>query len=408
MAAAPPPASVRGPVRAGGLDAGFSVHLDLIRFLAASVVFLSHACKPGFADGVVPNLVAQGTDAVTVFFVLSGLVVAYVAETKDATFADYLVSRLARLWSVGIPAMLLSAAFFAIGNTHDPGLYTRTIIPDIGAEHLSTLHTGAAFHALRWLHLQAIALAQSGAIARFLICGLFLNESWGLSVIAFHNPPYWSLGYEFWYYILFGCCIYLRGWRRVAAAGLGAVIAGPKILLLMPIWLMGVALYHARTIRSRRLAVAMAVSPVPLYLLLAASGMFAELTALDRYIPCAWLWSSDCLRKYLVASLVCLGLAGLKSLAGPDVPPAATRLIRFLASRTLSLYLFHLPLMCVVSALLPAGMPPVARGVTIMASTLGAVFCLAVITEDQRGAWRAALNAARAWAMRGRGDRAHA
>jgi len=37
---------------------------------------------------------------------------------------------------------------------------------------------------------------------------------------------------------------YLRGQKRYWLAGLGCLIAGPEILYLFPVWLLGFAVYH--------------------------------------------------------------------------------------------------------------------------------------------------------------------
>ncbi len=49
----------------------FSIYLDLIRFLAASVVFLSHA--PGFSGGWLWQLGGLGHEAVVIFLFYPGL-----------------------------------------------------------------------------------------------------------------------------------------------------------------------------------------------------------------------------------------------------------------------------------------------------------------------------------------------
>lgn len=84
----------------------FSIYLDAIRFLAALTVFLAHAQAPhrgalqlgGFPAWRLAN------DAVVTFFVLSGLVIHYSVDHRDCEIATYIINRLARLWSVVIPA----------------------------------------------------------------------------------------------------------------------------------------------------------------------------------------------------------------------------------------------------------------------------------------------------------------
>ena len=65
----------------------FSLYLDFLRFSAAMIVFLSHFAYPRFTDGTYSFIrdLNLGSDAVVFFFVLSGLVIAYTADTKDKT-----------------------------------------------------------------------------------------------------------------------------------------------------------------------------------------------------------------------------------------------------------------------------------------------------------------------------------
>ena len=64
-----------------------------------------------------------GNDAVMVFFVLSGFVIAYVADKKERTPRDYFVSRFARLYSVVVPALLLTAIADFLGSHIDYNVY---------------------------------------------------------------------------------------------------------------------------------------------------------------------------------------------------------------------------------------------------------------------------------------------
>src|SRR5882757_3377028 len=60
----------------------FSTYLDALRFLAAMAVVIAHFTFPQFTAGVRHQGELAGL-AVTVFFVLSGYVIAYVADKKE-------------------------------------------------------------------------------------------------------------------------------------------------------------------------------------------------------------------------------------------------------------------------------------------------------------------------------------
>ncbi|UUZ51422.1 hypothetical protein LP420_19440 [Massilia sp. B-10] len=66
---------------------------------------------------------------------------------------------------------------------------------------------------------------------------LFMGELWTLTETPPWLVPYWSLGFEVWYYVLFGVMVYARGLRRVLLGGLVLLIMGPKLWLLLPVWL---------------------------------------------------------------------------------------------------------------------------------------------------------------------------
>ena len=62
-----------------------SVYLDATRAIAALVVLLSHFAYPRFTGGdyLIIRELNLGSDAVVIFFVLSGFVIAYTAENRD-------------------------------------------------------------------------------------------------------------------------------------------------------------------------------------------------------------------------------------------------------------------------------------------------------------------------------------
>lgn len=157
------------------MDKHFSLYLDLTRFTAAVLVVLSHFAQHGlFGDVNAHPLLLFGREAVIVFFVLSGLVIAWSTSTACHTLAAYAVTRGARIYSVVLPVLVLCFVLAAISGAaldHGPVSYQLNK-PQIYLP----------------LHL------------------LFISELWNLA----ETPPwlvqYWSLGYEVWYYVLFGIC----------------------------------------------------------------------------------------------------------------------------------------------------------------------------------------------------------
>ena len=87
-----------------------SLYLDVLRFGAAFTVFLAHYSVQRISGGFFWPSFAYGHTAVLVFFVLSGFVIAWVTETRERGLEDYVLSRAARLYSVIIPAFIITAA----------------------------------------------------------------------------------------------------------------------------------------------------------------------------------------------------------------------------------------------------------------------------------------------------------
>ncbi|MBK8767616.1 MAG: acyltransferase family protein, partial [Burkholderiaceae bacterium] len=186
-----------------------SVYLDALRLLAALMVFAHHASYPIFGGRWISALGGYGHEAVVVFFVLSGFVIAFVTDVKERTPAAYAGSRLSRLWSVALPALAATLAMDAIGRQLAPQAYADVLVNPQGP----------------------------------LASALFVNEFWTAQWHVGSNIPFWSLSYEAAYYLLFGIFVFApMRWLWLAAA---AALIGPKILLLAPAWVAGVVAYRA-------------------------------------------------------------------------------------------------------------------------------------------------------------------
>ncbi|MDP9127680.1 MAG: acyltransferase family protein, partial [Pseudomonadota bacterium] len=193
-----------------------AIFIDLLRVLAAFIVFLGHLTWTKFSD--LPWITGHG--AVMIFFVISGYVIALTTDIKDATLRQYAVARLARLYSVVLPALLLTYVADSIGMRFNAALYD-------GEPH-------------------------DHALFRLLSAATYTCQLWFLNINPLSNMPYWSLPYEFIFYVMWGVYFYLRGKTRVLLLAGVALIAGPKILMYLPIWLIGVAAYRLRRISLNR------------------------------------------------------------------------------------------------------------------------------------------------------------
>ena len=298
------------------LPRAFSLYLDLCRLLAALLVVASHLLPYGaIAASSRHWWLNLGRESVVVFFVLSGFVIAYATERKKASLRDYCVARCTRVYSVALPVVLLgfmAAAVLVLAN--------RAPLDEFYQLHKPWLYLP--------LHL------------------LFMGELWTLSEPPPLLAPWWSLGYEVWYYALFGAAFYLRGGRRLLALAALMAFVGPKLWLLLPVWGAGVMVYHWQKRHTIARTPALLGWGATLVLLAAfkGSGMDAALRALalDNWpFPGLPLKSADrVLADYLVcllvlANFVCARSAGFGGLLRFERP------IRVLASYTFTLYLVH-------------------------------------------------------------------
>jgi peptidoglycan/LPS O-acetylase OafA/YrhL len=342
-----------------------SLYLDLVRFVAAFLVLVSHSNDRELSARVIP-FATYGHSAVVVFFVLSGFVIAWVTATKERTARDYAVSRAARIYSVALPALALTLLLDIVGERLNPGLYAHTTTHDL------------------WL-------------VRLLSSALFMNEFWGISITTFSNVPYWSLNYEVWYYVVFGIFVFWTGPGRYWALALAALMAGPKILLLMPVWLMGVWLY--RHLLDRALSVSAGLvlffgSWVLLVLFHAfdiAQVLFEHLKAfVGADFHRQMTWSRFFLSDYLLGILVALNFAGFRAADKVLGKPllVISRPVRVAAGFTLSIYLFHKPLLLFFIALVNGD--PNSRWfyATVVALTLVTIVALGTVTEHRKDDYR--------------------
>ena len=233
------PNETSGPSPPGRL-----VHIDMLRAVAAGLVFGGHlraylfvdygsVGDPGLLTTAFYGLTGLGHQAVIVFFAISGFLVGGKALhdmlSEQWSWPRYILRRLIRLWIVIIPALTTTVivdyigAGLTAGRGYDGSLYSLYLSGpslDRPLDHsLSTFLGNIAF-------LQTVYVPAFGT-----------------------NGPIWSLANEFWYYLIFplGASIFLVGyrmWQRFLAIGLIAlaIFALPWSLLeLGAVWAAGAA-----------------------------------------------------------------------------------------------------------------------------------------------------------------------
>jgi peptidoglycan/LPS O-acetylase OafA/YrhL len=342
----------------------FSVYLDLVRATAALLVLLYHASNDEFGGQWLKHAFSHtGTPGVIIFFVLSGFVISWTAATKEKDFKVFIINRLARLWSVAIPALVLTYVADRIGYAIYPQIYS--VIEN-------------------WTSLIAHPFDQLAMSA------VFLNQVWFLDARPLSNNPFWSLSYEWWYYAAFGCFVLLRG-RAGLLLGIAALaVMGPKIWLLFPVWLMGVAVHRLGLRRTLPMSAAIPMFLAPLGVL----GVFALYEALHlralvegtidhRYLSFSIIF----IPATMFGVLMALNLYAFPSLERYLAPwlGKIEKPVRYVAGATLSIYLYHYPLLYLSGALFRVEpTSPLWKNLGIVVCTLACCIALSAVTESKK------------------------
>lgn len=217
-----------------------------------------------------------------------------------------------------------------------------------------------------------------------------INQSWSLDLYFGTDGPYWSIPYEFWYYFLFAATIFMHGWGRSVALVVGALIAGPKILCLLPVWLAGVVVY-----RVARLNMAMH----PWHIGFFAAGLTGMLLMLHADAASlgkgSWLGVEvgSLSWKYLFGSLFALHLLGAAGIARglKPLPDGFAAIIRAMAGGTFALYLFHLPVIAFLEAVSPFDQKGIVHHWLLLSGPLFLAYTLGSWCEKQKTPLRALL-----------------
>lgn len=195
-----------------------SLFLSSIRWICSLLVLVGHSHLLGGGRGrIFVFLSSHSHAAVMVFFVLSGYVIASAVDTKRSTnysLKKYYIDRISRIYSVLIPALLLTIVFDCIGVQLFPQWY-----------------------------LDPKLLPQDYYFIRLFINIFSLQGIWGYRVQFGSNPALWSIGYEFCYYLLFGLVVWRPKYWLLFVLSIMMVV-GPKVALYGIIWLLGVLAYE--------------------------------------------------------------------------------------------------------------------------------------------------------------------
>jgi peptidoglycan/LPS O-acetylase OafA/YrhL len=350
------------------MDRELSISLDLTRAVAAFSVFLAHFSYMGYTGTYTDFFHEYGHSGVVMFFVLSGYVIAFVCENKHSDFRCYMTARFARLYSVLLFALLLTFVLDTTGRSLDPSTYSG--IPD------------------------------SSPFAGAIINVLFLQQSSLFSFKYFSNGPLWSLSYEFWYYVIFGCYFYLRGYARYLSIAALSLVVWPNILLLMPCWLTGVFVYqlHKRGSGKSRKYTLLAGLSFALFWFIASQAEF--ITWLSHFPETfgvnrtALGFSKYFLSDYLLAAVFGVMIFSLKYASGLGILSGtiSSKAIRLSAGFSFSIYSYHVPVILFLSATGIFNTASAASAFLLMCTAIAAIYLLSLFTESKARQLRLAID----------------
>jgi peptidoglycan/LPS O-acetylase OafA/YrhL len=302
-----------------------------------------------------------------IFFVLSGYVIAYVAAEREFSVLDFGISRIARVYSVVIPAIAL------------------TVIVDV-----LMLCIRPYWHAEEFI--STIPAYQYRNFPEYLAMGLlFGNQVWGLRETLFSNGAYWSMCLEVYYYCMFAAAFYFVGAMRIVLLILILLCAGPGMLLRFHLWLFGYLVYRMHKAVRIRTSVArlLFVATATLMVVDLASDLNLRIDDWLDLITNGWV-THGVMRRFAGDTLTGLTIA-LNIFAAKYVGFNFGRIgssFTYLASFSFSLYLMHGPLLRFWAAYWHPD-PAV-----LVLLVLGSVWLIGQVTERQKESIRSLLRRA--------------
>ena len=262
---------------------------------------------------------------VILFFVISGFIISRTTIDANLDFRKYMVLRSSRVFVVAIPALVFSylASGFLIYWIGGSGYIDETLY----------------FPGLTDIFLNV----------------LFLDHVWTLGRGVPLNPPFWSLTYEVWYYILFSILYFFRGWSRFLTGFILVVSMGPALLALMPVWFLGVLLcYVPKFVPFEKwigIIVLCVTASIPVFIVEYGVDLTVQNWIASQF-PAIWRLgpSTKFLTDYLIgwSFFVLFWVVGSRKF---NVSPMFVRWGALLAGFSFTLYLFHDPILRVLKFL---------------------------------------------------------
>lgn len=384
--------SPNAPTAAAKRPSAALVHLDLLRGISAVAVLAQHlrgivfGSAPADASGLAKGIyfvTGLGHAAVVFFFVLSGFFIGTSVldsmAAKRWSWRHFLLRRLTRLWVVLIPVLFITAALDSTG------------MHLFGAE--GTIYSG------KLVELWSTSGARETLTIKTFLGNLFFLQEMRTTVYG-TNGALWSLGYEFWCYLLFPlfAFVFARSssakTRVLSMVGVLAIFFGSGSLPLVKYfgcWLFGAAVAGIWRGVAKRWT---ASGPW----LALASLLFVGAIATDRLVRGA-VWADFGLAAATAVFMIVLLARASQDRCAP-VSEGYRGVAKTLAGFTYTLYLVHFPIIVFFSAAFiraerwEATADHVLAGVGLGVGILAFSYLLARLTEKNTDAVRASIESA--------------
>lgn len=379
------------------MDRSTSQFLDTARWLSAFTVVAAHVCALLLVDEVKVVQPAMGLRlffclkntghvAVVIFFVVSGFLVGgrellRTLDGEEFDFSRYAVQRFSRIYTVLVPALIVTAILDYSGQHYfnESQLYTA----------------GQGFGSLDY------SIANRDDLATFAGNILMLQT---ITVEPFGgNGPLWSLANEWWYYVVFGLFLFSVSRNRTPLLRVTGLTTSLIVLSVLPsnislwftIWLLGVGLAVLDRFWSgaefRHAIWLMFIGfAVSLYGMSWGPALAAGLPENVRRLT-----------NLMVDGVAALAFAAPLLSAKNASFRIGGRMNQYLAGFSYTLYLVHFPALVFLSSFLHDvlgtgfGLPPnpasVALVVAFVAALCAYAWCFAYVTERHTPAVRNAL-----------------
>lgn len=357
-----------------------SFYLDLLRILSAFYVFIFHVgsgeidTKLIFSTHHFSKILGLNYYSahyfVIVFFVLSGYLITMSASRPNISVKTFITARLGRLYSVLIPALFLSflvAKILIIGNYYPLDLIKNNTL----------------------------------LVQRFILNATFLSQSWSLNATPPLNNPFWSVQYEFMYYLIIASWLLVKNRLKYILILLIILISGLKVMLLFPCWLLGSFLYF---IVSKKKTINIGISVmlffstlILLFLILTGRLILPFEKPIgdhDFYgflLFFSWNFKADLIFSFLVATNVFAIFSLSKKMEYFNTSSVFNKLhakIQIISNCSYTLYLFHLPLLFLFSSIIPYDKTISFHQIGLVLLVLVTVYFIAKQTEWKVELWR--------------------